>query len=140
MSTAALALALSLALAAPLAPLPSSHEAAAAAAARIAVQERVELGSVGIDGHTGATSLELAHITALGDAALPLLLEMARSPSAVSRVAAAAGLVGRLEGEALAAIGQLAQDSVVVTVRYGCLLDHRPVAEAVHAIIMNGVL
>ena len=136
----ALALTFALASLSPVAPVASTPEIAAAAAARIAKQERVELGSVSYDGHTGDTSIELARITALGDAALPLLLEMARSPSPVARVAAAAGLKGRNELEARVAIGDLAQDPAPVTVMYGCSVDGSTVKEAVHYILMYGVV
>lgn len=119
----------------PGAPIATTPEVAAA---RIAKQERVELGSVSYDGHTGDTSLELARVTALGDAALPLLLEMARSPSPVARVAAAAGLKGRNELAARVAVGDLAQDPAPVTVMYGCLVDGSTVKEAVHHILMYG--
>lgn len=127
------ALVLSLALAAP-------ADVVTDPAARIARQPRLELGSVSYDGHMGDTSLELARITALGDGALPIFLAMARSPSPVARVAAAAGLVGRPELEARAAIGDLAQDKAVVEVMYGCMIDTTTVAEAVHHVLRYGVV
>lgn len=121
-------LALSLALAA---PVVGTADTAAVASARIAAQARVELGPVGFDGHDGATSVELAKVTALGADALPLLLEMARSASPVARVAAAAGLIGRAEPETLAAVAVLAQDTATVSVRLGCLGTSSTVAAEV---------
>ena len=107
--------------------------------ASIAQQERVELGSVSYDGHVGATSVELARITALGDGALPVLLAMSRSTSPVVRVAAAAGLIGNKDAGARAALQALAGDHAPVTVALGCLQLQMTVAAEVQHLTKYGV-
>ncbi|OGQ11973.1 MAG: hypothetical protein A2138_15340 [Deltaproteobacteria bacterium RBG_16_71_12] len=104
----------------------------------LAQQAEVQVGSVGIDGHLGRTSISVRRIRALRDP-LDVFLAMATSPSAVTRVAAAAGLRDYpSDARAQAALTGLRGDDDHVTVRRGCLVMALAVSQAVADVVRWG--
>jgi hypothetical protein len=81
----------------------------------------VDLGPTGYRLRPATTAPALARITALGPAATPLLLRLAKARYAAARVAAAIGLGQVRSAEGRGALERLALDDSLATAMSGCV-------------------